>query len=361
MMKDLRTTRISGIRAAFKKQRIDGLIVTNLRNIRYLCGYSGSSGLLWISKKQSAFFTDFRYQEQVKREVFGAKAVIIKKSLYEELFQLPDFRKARNIGFEKTDLSYSQYELLKKELKKRKAVPVSGLVEELRKVKTPEEINKIAQAASIADQAFARIVKFIRPGMTELQVAAQLEHYMKDLGASNPSFDSIIAAGPNSALPHAQPSNRRIRKGDFIVLDFGATWQGYRSDMTRTLCVGKPTPKHLKIYDVVSKAQLAGLKAIKAGVKGKEADADARQVIDRVGYGQYFGHGLGHGVGLDVHEQPNLGSKSENMLPAGSVVTCEPGIYLPGWGGVRIEDLVAVTQNGCRILSKSSKKLIIIK
>jgi Xaa-Pro aminopeptidase len=317
--------------------------------------------LLWISKKQSVFFTDFRYQEQVKREVFGAKAVIIKKSLWEELFQLQDFKKARNIGFEKADLSYSQYEFLHKELKRRKAVPVAGMVEDLRKVKAAEETAKIAKAAAIADRAFARIVKFIKPGMTELQLAAQLEHYMKDLGASNPSFDSIIAAGPNSALPHAQPSGRKIRKGDFIVLDFGATYQGYRSDMTRTLCVGKPTPKHLKIYDTVLKAQLAGLKAIKAGVRGKEADAAARQIIDQAGYSKYFGHGLGHGVGLDVHELPGVGSKSENLLPADSVVTCEPGIYLPGWGGVRIEDLVVVTKAGCRILSRSPKKMIIIK
>ena len=353
--------RINGIIKALTAQKADGLIITNLINIRYLTGYSGSSGLLWISKKGSVFFTDFRYQEQVKREVKGVKSVIIKNGLWEELFLNPGFKKARKIGFEKNDLKYHQYELLKKELKAKKTLPLTGLTEELRKVKDPDEIKCIARAAAIADQAFSRIVKIVKPGMTELEITGRLESLMKSFGSLKISFDTIVGSGPNSALPHAQPSERKIRKGDFIVFDFGATYRGYHSDMTRTVCIGEPSPKHLKVYDTVLKSQLAGLKSIKAGIKGMEADQAARAVINAAGYAKHFGHGLGHGVGLEVHEAPGVGSKSVNLLPVNSVVTVEPGIYLPGWGGVRIEDLVVVTARGCRILSNSPKKLIIIK
>ncbi|MDO9391488.1 MAG: Xaa-Pro peptidase family protein [bacterium] len=360
-MPDIHRQRITGIRKALALNKADGIIITNLINIRYLAGYTGSSGLLWISQKESVFFTDFRYQEQVKREVKGARCIIIKKGLWEELFLNPDFKKARKVGFEKNDLKYYQYELLQKELKAKKLLPLSGLTEELRKVKVPDEIKNIARAAAIADKSFSRIVRGIRPGMTELEIAFKLESIMKTLGASAPSFDTIVGSGPNSALPHAQPSDRKIRKGDFIVFDFGAVYRGYHSDMTRTVCVGEPSPKHLKVYDTVLRSQLAGLKAVRAGVKGREADAAARAVINAAGYAKYFGHGLGHGVGLEVHEAPGVGSKSENLLPVNSVVTVEPGVYLPGWGGVRIEDLVVVTATGCRILSNSPKELIVIK
>ncbi|MBI4725989.1 aminopeptidase P family protein [candidate division TA06 bacterium] len=360
-MFDIHRQRINGIRKALAAQKADGIIITSLINIRYLTGYTGSSGLLWISKRQAVFFTDFRYQEQVKREVKGARSVIIKKGIWEELFLNSDFKKAKRIGFEKNDLKYHQYESLQKELKNKKLLPLAGLPEELRKIKDPDEIKKIARAAAIADRAFSRIVKIVKPGMTELEVSYKLESIMKTLGASGPSFDIIVGSGPNSALPHAQPSERKIRKGDFIVFDFGAVYRGYHSDMTRTVCVGQPSPRHLMVYNTVLKSQLAGLKALKAGIKGQEADGAARSVIDSAGYAKYFGHGLGHGVGLEVHEAPGVGSKSANLLPANSVVTVEPGVYLPGWGGVRIEDLAAVTAKGCRILSKSPKELIVIK
>jgi Xaa-Pro aminopeptidase len=360
-MSDIHGKRMNGIKKALVAHKVDGLIITNLINIRYLVGYTGSSGLLWVSKKQAVFFTDFRYQEQVKREVKGARPVIVKKSLWEDLFVNPDFKKTKRIGFEKNDLKYYQYELLQKELKGRKLLPLAGLPEELRKVKDQDEIKCIALAAAIADKAFGRIVKIVKPGMTELEITDRLESLMKSFGSLNPSFATIVGSGPNSALPHAQPSARKIKKGDFIVFDFGATCRGYHSDMTRTVCVGQPGPRHLKVYHTVLKSQLSGLKALKAGIKGLEADRAARSVIDEAGFAKYFGHGLGHGVGLEVHEAPGVGSKSVNLLPVDSVVTVEPGIYLPGWGGVRIEDLVVVTAKGCRILSKSPKELIIIK
>jgi Xaa-Pro aminopeptidase len=353
--------RINNIKKSLDLKKLDAMLFTNLLNIRYLAGYSGSSGMLLVNSRGADFLTDFRYQEQSAKEVKGARINIIANSLLEELTSLPAFVKAKKIGIEEQSLSYAQFLQLQKLAPRKKLIPVSGMAEDLRQVKTSDEIQKIARAARIADQAFARMIKFIKPGLTERMIAAQLDHTLKLLGSTNPSFDSIVGSGPNGALPHAQPGERKVRKGDFIVLDFGAIYQGYHSDMTRTVCLGRPTEKHLKIYDIVTQAQAAGLKAVRAGVKGREADQAARKIINDAGYGKYYGHGLGHGVGLAVHEAPGVGMKSENPLPENSVVTVEPGIYLPGWGGVRIEDLVVVAKVGCRILSRSTKKLITIK
>ncbi|MBU1355996.1 MAG: Xaa-Pro peptidase family protein [Candidatus Edwardsbacteria bacterium] len=353
--------RIDNIKKALRLKKLDAMLFTNLLNIRYLAGYSGSSGMLLVNPRGADFLTDFRYKEQSAKEVKNARTTIIVNSLLEELSRLPAFVKAKKIGIEEQNLSYAQFLQLQKLGPKKKFIPVSGMAENLRQVKTSDEIQKIARAAQIADLAFAKIIKFIKPGLTEKTIAAQLDHTLKMLGSTNPSFDSIVGSGPNGALPHAQPGERKVRKGDFIVLDFGAIFQGYHSDMTRTVCLGKPSEKHLKIYDIVTKAQAAGLKAVKAGVKGREADLAARKIINDAGYGKYYGHGLGHGVGLAVHEAPGVGMKSENPLPENSIVTVEPGIYLPGWGGVRIEDLVVVAKGGCRILSRSTKKLITIK
>lgn len=350
--------RLAVARAALRQQRLDGLIVTGPANLRYLCGYSGSSGLLWLSFRESVFFTDFRYQEQIRREVTATRAVIVKKSLLDDLALLPALRKARRIGYESGHLLCSQLERLSKDISCKKLISTVGIVENSRLVKDQGELAKISKAAAIADEAFASIIKFIRPGMTERAVANKLDYFLKQFGADKPSFDSIVASGPNSALPHAQPGDRKIRKGDFLVMDFGARYQGYCSDMTRTICIGRPTDRHLEIYNLVHRAQADGLRAVRPGARGREADAAARDVIEGAGYGKYFGHGLGHGVGLEVHEGPRLGKISEDLLKLGNVVTVEPGIYLPGWGGVRIEDLVAVTAKGCRVLSHSNKRLI---
>lgn len=337
------------------------MIVTGLANVRFLCGYSGSSGLLWITQNSVVFLTDFRYQEQARREVEASKKVIIKKTLFDDLLAMPAVAKSRRIGYESGYLLCSQLDRLSKDIPAKRLVPTFGLVESARQIKDVDELAKVAKAASIADRAFSAILKFIKPGISERAVANQLDYYLKQFGAEKPSFDSIVASGPNSALPHAQPGNRKLRKGDFLVLDFGARYRGYCSDMTRTVCIGKPTARHLDIYNLVHRAQAAGLDAVRPGVQGRAADGDARSVIENAGYGRYFGHGLGHGVGLEVHEGPRLGKTSEDVLKPGNVVTVEPGVYLPGWGGVRIEDLVAVTERGCRVLSRSTKKLISIK
>jgi Xaa-Pro aminopeptidase len=344
-----------------RRQQLEGMVVTGLPNVRYLCGYSGSSGLLWVSLRETVFFTDFRYQEQAKREVRAGRTVIIKNALLDDLLQLPSIGRARRIGYESGRLLCSQLERIARDISLQRLKPTAGLVEAVRQTKDQGELAKIGRAAAIADRAFSAIVKFIKPGLTERAVANQLDYYLRKFGADKPSFDSIVASGPNGALPHAQPGDRRLRRGDFLVLDFGARHQGYCSDMTRTVCLGKPTARHIEIYRLVQQAQTSGLKAVRPGVKGKTADAAARQVIEEAGYGKYFGHGLGHGVGLEVHEGPRLGKTSEDLLQPGHVVTVEPGVYLPGWGGVRIEDLVAVTGKGCRIFSNSTKKLIAVK
>ncbi|HTY07816.1 MAG TPA: aminopeptidase P family protein [Candidatus Edwardsbacteria bacterium] len=351
--------RIARVRSQIKRERLGGLLVSHLANVRYLCGYNGSAGLLLVTPSRSVFLTDFRYQEQVKREVKGARRVIIRKDLYSDLLQRTDIAKLRRAGFEAQHLTYAQYDVLRRG--GAQAVPTVGLVEQLRQVKDAAELRAIARAAAIADRAFARIVREIRPGMTELAIGARLEALMKSFGAARPSFETIVGSGPNGALPHAKPGTRKVRRGDFIVLDFGAYYQGYCSDMTRTVLLGRPTDRHKLVYGVVRDAQQAGLDAVRAGVSGKQADAASRGVIERAGFGQQFGHGLGHGVGLEVHELPRLGKLSDNIVPEHAVVTVEPGVYLPGWGGVRIEDLVAVTKTGNRILSRSPKELIAIK
>lgn len=351
-----RTQRAAAARRAIARAGLDAMLVSHPANIRYLCGYSGSAGLLLVTRRSSTFLTDFRYQEQVKHEVTAARCVIIRKDLFTDLAALPGIRALRRVGFESQHLTFDRYDFLRQHL--RPVVPTAGLVERLREVKGPSEIAAIAKAAAIADRAFARIVREIRPGMTELAIAERLEALMKSAGASRPSFETIVGSGPNGALPHARPGRRRVRWGDLIVLDFGAYYRGYCSDMTRTIALGRPTDRQRLIYGIVQRAQQAGLDAVGAGVSGRAADAAARAVIDQAGYGTGYGHGLGHGVGMEVHELPRLGKLSDNVLPANAVVTVEPGIYLPGWGGVRIEDLVVVTKTGNRILSRSPKQLI---
>lgn len=350
--------RTAAARRSIARAGLDALLVSRPANIRYLCGYTGSAGLLLVTRRSSIFLTDFRYQEQVRREVSAGRCVIIRQDLFADLVTLPGIRALRRVGFESQHLTFDRFDFLRKHL--RPVVPTVGMVERLREVKGPAEIGAIVRAAAIADRAFARIIREIRPSMTEAAIAERLEALMKTYGASRPSFETIVGSGPNGALPHARPGSRRVRRGDFIVLDFGAQYRGYCSDMTRTVVLGRPTDRHQRIYGIVAEAQRAGLDAVRAGVSGKAADAAARAVIDGAGFAKNYGHGLGHGVGMEVHELPRLSKLSDNVLQANAVVTVEPGIYLPGWGGVRIEDLVVVTAAGNRVLSRSPKQLIAI-
>ncbi|KAF1080690.1 MAG: Aminopeptidase YpdF (MP-, MA-, MS-, AP-, NP- specific) [Candidatus Rifleibacterium amylolyticum] len=348
--------RIDSLRRSFTKD-YDALLVTNPRNIRYLCGFSGSSGSLLITPSRAVFFTDFRYQEQSAVQVGkAARIVVFTKSLVDSLKKEIKKLKIGRLGIEKSmslNLFLSYADNLKIDL-----VPTELLVEELRQYKDADELACLKKAFAIADAAFADLIKVIKPGMRETEVAAHLEFSMKMRGSEMPSFDTIIASGPNSSKPHAQPSSRKIKVGEMVKIDFGAVLGGYHSDMTRTIFLGKATAKFKKVYNTVLKAQTEAVKALKAGIVCNKVDAVARKVITDAGYGEYFGHGLGHSLGLDVHEMPALNKKCKDKAEPGMLFTVEPGIYLPGWGGVRIEDVYMIKPDGLLRLTHTSNSLL---
>lgn len=348
--------RLTRLRQCLEKEGLDAFLVTHPDNRRYLSGFTGSAGTLLITHTDAFLLTDFRYVEQSK-----AQAPLFDVRQYKEMAEtLADIVKlcgVKRIGFESDHVTHAQYEELKTKVE-AEWVPTKDVVSRLRWVKDANEIACIRKAAEIADAALAEILPKIKPGVTEKELALELEFAMKRRGAEALAFDTILAGGPNGALPHAKPTDRPLQSGDFLVIDFGAVWQGYRSDMTRTFAIGEVSDKQREIYEITLKAQLAALEAVRPGKTGAEIDAIARDIITEAGYGDNFGHGLGHGVGLAIHEGPTLSWRAvDHVLEPGMLVTIEPGIYLPGWGGVRIEDLVVVTDDGCEILTKTSKEL----
>jgi len=354
--------RLRRFKSRMKREGLTGFLVTDLRNIRYLTGFTGSSAVLFVGRRPH-FFTDFRYQEQSKQEV-TPKAVIhiIKRSYPEELASLSKLKGVERMGFEAGAITVASLANFKKKMGKAarlKWVPTKGLIEELRLVKDSDEIELIAKAARITDKTFAEVLALVKPGVSERDLAAEIVYRFQRRTGLPPAFPSIVASGPNSALPHAKPTTRKLRKGDFVTFDIGCQWKGYASDFTRTVVIGKATAKHKEIYAVVREAHRRALDGIRAGVSCKAADALARDYITDKGYGEQFGHSLGHGVGLNVHEAPRLSALSKEKLRPGSVVTVEPGVYLPGWGGVRIEDLVLVTKEGVRILSATPREKLL--
>ena len=348
--------RLSNLRKEIEE--VDGFLITKLTNIRYLVGFTGSSGVLLVTQGEAIFFTDFRYKEQSKREIKEAETFIIKESLFKEVAKHPIFKSLKRIGFEE-ELKYSNYELLKKELKNKKLLPLKDKVENLRSIKDEREIKNIKTSAKIADSAFKSIrdlipKSIIRPGVKEESIATELDYQLRKEGASRNSFETIVASGPNAALPHARAGKRKLAPGDTIIIDFGALYNGYASDMTRTLILGD-NPKANEIYKIVLNAQLTAINNVKPGVQLKELDRIARDAITSSGYGEYFGHSLGHGVGLEIHEAPMVSANSEEVAQKGMVFTIEPGIYLPGKLGVRIEDMVLVTDTGAELITQSPK------
>jgi Xaa-Pro aminopeptidase len=340
---------------------VDVLLVTDLVNVRYLTGYTGTNGLALIGPQTRTFITDFRYVEQAAEEVHPSfERRRAPRELIESIEDsLPDGGVLR-LGFEDAHTSVRDHARLTELLSAHaELVPVNGLVERLRAVKEPEEIEYIRAATVLADTAFERLIHDGLVGRTEREVAIALEHDMRERGADHASFETIVAAGPHGALPHAQPREVEIKRGDMVVIDWGAELDGYCSDCTRTVAAGEPADGAREIYELVLEAQLAGVEAVKAGVEGRAVDRVAREVIEHAGHGDQFGHGLGHGVGLAVHEGPRLSQRSDDTLAAGNVVTVEPGIYVPGRFGVRIEDLVVATDDGCEVLTSVSKRLIV--
>lgn len=352
--------KLNRLREKFAKNKIDGLLIFKPQNRMYLSNFTGSTAVLYITETEAFLITDFRYTEQAKEQTSNFTIIEYKLSLYETLIDIIKKSGTKNIGFEREFLTYIQYEILTKQLPSAKLVPITDLVEQLRIIKDNAEIQKLKKAVEIADSAFNHIITFIKPGITEIDISIELEFAMRRLGAEKSAFDIIVATGQRSSLPHGVATDKLINNGDCITMDFGAVYQGYHSDMTRTVFVGSATDKQREIYDIVLNAQLTGIKAIASGKIGKDVDASARNLIKDKGYGENFGHGLGHGVGLEIHENPRLSLNSEDVLEEGMAVTVEPGIYLPSWGGIRIEDTTLVSSTGCEVLNKATKELIII-
>jgi Xaa-Pro aminopeptidase len=356
--------RAQRLAAAAAERELDALLVTDPTNLRYVTGFTGTNGLAVVGAGDAGarvFVTDFRYVERAADEVQGFEQRRGGRDLFDSVGgALPSERPLR-LGFDDAHMPVRRHRELGVALGDDvELVPAGDMVEDLRRVKDPGERTRIRAAAVLADEAFNAMLERGLTGRTERAVALDLEDEMRHRGASAPSFPSIIAAGPHGALPHAEPRDVEIEAGTLVVIDFGALVDGYCSDCTRTVATGELDGEAGEVYALVQRAQQAGLDAVRAGPSGREVDAAARTVIEEGGRGEAFGHGLGHGVGLEVHEAPRLAKSDDSALQAGNVVTVEPGVYLPGRFGVRIEDLVVVTEDGAEVLSSVSKDLITV-
>jgi Xaa-Pro aminopeptidase len=351
--------RLEKLRTTLEEKGVDAMLVSQPENRRYLSGFTGSAGWLVISSDRAALVTDFRYFEQVGREAPEFELAKIKDRFGDLLPGLLADLAVSKLGFESQNVTVDELNTWKEAAEGVEWVPLKGTVEAIRAVKDGAEVEALRRSARLTDAAFDHLLQVIKPGMTERQAAWEIESFMRTHGASKVAFDLIVAAGPNGALPHARPGDRVIEEGDPVVFDIGCVIDGYCSDMTRTICLGQPPEKYLAVWDIVLKAQEAAEAGIRAGITGVEADGLARSVIEDAGYGQYFGHGLGHGVGLAVHEEPRASRLWPNALEAGMSLTVEPGIYLPGEFGVRIEDLVIIREEGIDILSHTAKTAVL--
>lgn len=339
----------------------DALVLTSEISRRYATGFHSTAGAVYLSAKQAVFYTDFRYVEAARTAVtdFEVREIGGGKSYTAVINELIEQDGVKKVALEDRMLTYAEYMSWASALHAT-AVRLEDGVERLRVCKEDDEVHKIVAAQRIAEQALEEVLNDIKVGATEKEIAARLTYLMLHYGAENMSFDPIVVSGANSSKPHGVPTGKEIQAGDFVTMDFGCIVDGYCSDMTRTVAVGHVTDEMQTVYDTVLNAQLAGIAACKAGVTGREVDGAARKVIADAGYGNAFGHGFGHGVGLEIHEAPTAGPRGETPLPAGSIVTAEPGIYLPGEFGVRIEDMLYVIEDGCVNLTEAPKQLVIL-
>jgi Xaa-Pro aminopeptidase len=368
--------RQSALQQLVVQNRLSGILVSHLPNIRYLCGFTGSAGVLAMvagrGRPSLAFFTDGRYTEQAAAEVSGARVVIAKQGALPEAvgWLARHCGQKASLAFEADQTSVAAHAALRRLGKGMRWNPTRQLVERLRMVKEADEVAHIRAAVRLASQVYDAVVTDIVPGVTESRIAAELEYMCRRLGAEGMSFETIVASGKRSALPHGKASSASIAANGFVILDFGVILGGYCSDMTRTVHVGRPNRWALRTYKAVLESQLAGIKAVKAGVETSKVDHEARKVLEKAGLGGYFTHSTGHGVGLEIHELPGLRkrvskpgqptTKEPERLETGMVVTIEPGVYVPGQGGVRIEDMVLVTAGGCEVLTPTGKELIVL-
>ena len=344
--------RLKKLFAGFPKAGIDALLVSSWPNVSYLSGFKGTESWIWVSPQGLYFITDSRYSEQAQSEAKGFKVILRdRQSVTEIVAGLCKKHGVRHLGFEAQIVTHAFYLALEKRVGKDKVKATGGLVEALRETKDEAEIKLIRRSADIAVQGFHYVRHIARPGMKERDVQGRLEHYTKTLGSEKPSFDIIIATGARSSMPHSMTNETRIQDDNILLVDMGVIYDGYCSDLTRPIFLGKMSRLHKKIFDIVWEAQRAGIKKAAPGVTCAEVDAACRKVIQKYGYADKFGHGTGHGVGLEIHEAPNVGGRSETVLKPGMVVTVEPGIYLPGQFGVRIEDMILITKKGNEVLT----------
>jgi len=349
--------KLTKLRKGLEKNNLDGMLITSPINRRYVTGFTGTAGVAIVTGTDARFITDFRYTEQATAQAKGFQIVEHKKLMIEEIKNQLKEMNVKRLGFEQDHVTFSQYETYKEQLEVE-LMPISGLIEEIRLIKTEDELTIMKKAAKIVDDAFEHIQKYIKPGVKEIDIANELEFFMRREGATSSSFDTIVASGWRSALPHGVASTKEIASGELVTLDYGALYNGYCSDTTRTLAVGEIDSQLKEIYDIVLEANKRGVEQIKPGITGKEADAITRDFITEKGYGEKFGHSTGHGLGLEVHEAPALSSRSEKRLEPGMVVTVEPGIYVAGLGGCRIEDDIVITETGNERLTYATKELI---
>lgn len=341
----------------------DAAMITSDINRRYFTGMKSSAGIVLIFKDAAYLIIDFRYIEKAEKTVKSCTVLRQSDNFSEQIKELLKKHGAKTIAIESKDMTVSRLNMMKKrfcDFEFMDGDELSNEIYDMRTIKSKDEIDSILKAQRIAEDAFSELLEYIKPGRTEREVALKLDGLMLKKGAEALSFETIALTGANTSMPHGVPGDTRIKSGDFVLMDFGAVLDGYHSDMTRTVCVGEPTEKMRSVYDIVLEAQLKALDFVKAGITGSELDACGRSVIDSAGYGEYFGHALGHGVGLEIHEYPTVSSRSNTVLEENMIVTVEPGIYLPGEFGVRIEDFVAVTENSCVNLTKCPKNLIIL-
>jgi Xaa-Pro aminopeptidase len=343
------------------RSRLDALLFTQAADIRYLCGFTGSSAVLVFARQGPAFFTDGRYTQQAGEEVAGIKTIVSEGNPFLRALQWLKESKVRMLGLDFAHFTVSFLHQVQQQIgKKVKLKDCSGMVESFRMIKDAEEIARIRLAIKLGSALFPTALKHIRPGIRESQVAAEIEYEARRRGAEGMSFETIVAGGARSALPHGRASRERLPQRGFVVLDFGVILTGYCSDMTRTVHLGKPDARARIMYEAVLRAQLAAIKRVRPGVAVSAVDEAARSVLNGAGFGQFFTHSTGHGVGLEIHEAPRIAGKQHQKLQPGMVITVEPGIYIPGEGGVRIEDMVLVTERGCEVLTPTTKRLITI-
>ncbi len=352
--------RLNIFRNKMKDLKIDGALITKRENYMYLSGFSGSSANLLITEKKAYLLTDFRYIEQSSKQAPLFEIVQHKPNILDTISEIVNSESINKLGFEEQSVTYYEYKEYTNKMKNTDFFGIGSIVDDQRAIKDEQEIEIINKAVQIADGAFTHVLSMIKPGITELDVAAELEYKMKKLGASGASFETIVASGLRSSMPHGIASEKKLELGDTITMDFGAMYNHYCSDITRTVFLGQPKMEMVNIYNIVLNAQLTSEKGAKSGRTGKEVDKIARDIIYQNGYEGKFGHGLGHGVGLEIHESPRLSMGGDRELENNMAVTIEPGIYVEGLGGVRIEDTIIIQDNNPRVLTKSKKDLIIL-